>query len=228
VFERMNAQRDGAVFPSRYPHRSGDFRISTLGEEIEFVQGLNRSTGRDVGIYPEIKRPAWHRGEGVDLSALVLDALSRYGYRNRADSVYVQCFDAAETRRLRDELGTELRLVQLIAENAWGESPTDYDALRSADGIRGIAEYADAIGPWMEQLYAVPDGSRAIASTGLAENAHGHGLAVHPYTFRADALADGFDDYARMVAWFVDTLVIDGLFTDFTDLTLAALGDRRP
>lgn len=225
VFERMNARLDGTVFPARYPHRSGHFQISTLAEEIEFVHGLNQSTGRDVGIYPEIKRPAWHRDEGVDLGVLVLNELSRYGYRNRTDAVYLQCFDAAETRRLRDELGTELRLVQLIAENESGESPTDYDTLRSSDGIRAVAEYADAIGPWMEQLYAVEEGSQAVTSTGLAERAHGNGLAVHPYTFRADALPYGFDDYARMVAWFVDTLAIDGLFTDFTDLTLEALGE---
>ena len=227
VFERMTESRDATVFPGRYPHRSGDFGIHTLADEIGMVQSLNRATGARVGIYPEIKRPGWHRDEGVDLAALLLAELREHGYGNRADPVYVQCFDAAETRRVREELGSELRLVQLIAENAWQESGTDYDYLRSAAGLTEVAQYADAVGPWLEQLYTPPDevGNPPL-STGLAEAAHGAGLAVHPFTFRADALAPGFGSYTAMVGWFVDSLAVDGLFTDFTDLTLAALGRR--
>ena len=42
-----------------------DFRIHTFREEIEFVQGLNHSTGKNIGIYPEIKAPWFHhRKEG--------------------------------------------------------------------------------------------------------------------------------------------------------------------
>lgn len=226
VFERMNAARDAAVYPDRFPHRSGQFGIPTLIEEIEMIQGLNRATGRRVGIYPEIKRPAWHHDQGVDLTASMLELLGQYGYRHRADPVYVQCFDANETRRIREQLNCEMRLVQLLAENEWRESPSDYDHLKSAEGIAEIAEYADGIGPWIGQLYCISEHSGQATSTGLVERAHDHGLAVHPYTFRADSLAPGFDSYADMIAWFVDTLVIDGLFTDFTDLTLAVL-ERR-
>lgn len=226
LFERMNERRDGTVFPSRFPHRSGHFRIATLAEEIEMIQGLNRSTGRRVGIYPEIKRPAWHREEGIDLTPMLLDVLARYGYTRRADPVYVQCFDASETRRIREQLGSELRLVQLIAENRWRESPTDYTHLKSAEGIDEVAEYADAIGPWIGQLYKLSPSSDRPVSTGLVECAHANGLAAHAYTFRTDELAPGFDSYAGMVDWFVETLLIDGLFTDFTDATVAALRQR--
>ena len=226
VVERMNEGRDGNVFPARFPHRSGQFQIATLAEEIEMIQGLNHSTGRRVGIYPEIKRPSWHREQGVDLSAMVLGILAQYGYERRADPVYVQCFDADETRRLREDLGSELRLVQLLAENEWRESPSDYAYLKSPAGITEVAEYADAIGPWIEQLYSLPQARGPALSTGLAECAHDNGLAVHPYTFRADALAPGFASYAEMVAWFVETLLVDGLFTDFTDATIAALSLR--
>ncbi len=223
VFERMNERGDGTVFPARFPHRSGRFQIATLAEEIEMIQGLNRSMGRSVGIYPEIKRPSWHREEGIDLSEMVLAVLARYGYERRADPVYVQCFDADETRRIREQLGSELRLVQLLAENEWRESPSDYTYLKTAEGIAEVAEYADAIGPWIGQLYSLPQAGGQAVSTGLAECAHGNGLAVHPYTYRADALAPGFTSYAEMVVWFVETLLVDGLFTDFTDATIAAL-----
>jgi len=53
--------------------------------------------------------------------------------------------------------------------------------------------------------------------------AHDAGLTVHPYTFRADAVPAGFGSYRELVRWFVDVLKIDGLFTDFTDLTVNAL-----
>ena len=221
LFERMTADRSRTVFPGRFPHRTGTFRIVTLAEEIEFIHGLNRASGREVGIYPEIKRPAWHRQEGVDLSQLVVRQLEKSGYRRRSDPVYLQCFDAGETRRLRDELNTELRLVQLIGENDWQESDSDYEGMKSPGGLSRVAEYADAIGPWVDQLYTLQGGQPM--SSGVAEAAHQNGLAVHPYTFRADDLPAGFTDFGQTVRWFVETLQIGGLFTDFADRVINAL-----
>ena len=225
VYERMNEDRSASVFPDRYPHRSGHFSIPTLEEELALVETLAAQTGRRVGVYPEVKRPAWHREEGVDVARLLLEQLKAHGYTERRDPVYVQCFDARETRRIREELGCELRLVQLVADNTWQESETDYDALLTGRGLERVAEYADAVGPWLQQLYDPHPGG--AVSTGVAERAHDCGLAVHPYTFRADALSPGFGGYEEMVRWFVDTLAIDGLFTDFSDLTIKALGERR-
>lgn len=223
AFERLGQDRMTAAFPDRFPVRTGSFRIPTLAEEIEMILGLNKSTGRTVGIYPELKKPAWHREEGVDLAKRLLDVLSHYGYRNRRDPVYLQCFDPAECRRLREELGTELRIVQLIADNAWGEADADYDRFLTRDGLAEIAEYADAIGPWLELLYRLGDDARPV-STGIVDAAHDAGLSVHPYTFRVDALPPGFESYEELVIWSRDALAIDGLFTDFTDVTLRVLG----
>ena len=49
---------------------------------------------------------------------------------------------------------------------------------------------------------------------------------MHPYTFRAEQLTPGFESLGEMVAWFVDTLAIDGLFTDFPDRALAAVSQE--
>lgn len=57
-----------------------DFRIHTFEEEIEFVQGLNHSTGKNIGIYPEIKAPWFHHQEGKDIAAKTLEVLKKYGY----------------------------------------------------------------------------------------------------------------------------------------------------
>lgn len=223
VHERRGSDGSTPAFPGRFPDRGGDFRIATLREEIELVQGLNRSTGRHAGIYPEVKRPAWHKAEGVDVSPLLLQTLAEFGYVDRDDAAFVQCFDATETRRLREDLGCKLRLVQLIGENDWGESATDYNLLKTSEGLDSVATYADGIGPWMGQLYTLADIDGEPVSTGLVAAAHGRGLTVHPYTFRADQLGPGFDSFPEMVAWFAGTLRVDGLFTDFPDLALAAL-----
>ncbi len=221
VHERHGA--DGmAVYPGRFPAAAGRFRVSALSAELALIRGLNRSTGRDVGIYPEIKRPAWHRSEGIDLGARLLEILDTYGYRTRADRVYVQCFDAAELRRLREDCGCDLKLIQLIGENAWGESGTDYDALRTQDGLAGLAGIVDGIGPWTQQLYTPGEDGRP-APTALAGAAHAVGLEVHPYTFRADDLAPGFRSFTGMVRWFARELKVDGLFTDFPDRARQAL-----
>ncbi len=224
AWERMNNEREAAAFPDRFPYRQGRFQIPSLADEIEMIQGMNRASGRSVGIYPEIKKPAWHHAEGVDVADLMLDMLEAYGYTDRTDAVYLQCFDAIETRRLREELGTDLRIVQLLADNDWGESETDYAALQTAAGLAEVASYADGIGPWLDQLYETDEQGGSPVPTRLGELAHEHGLTIHPYTFRADALAPGFSDYASLVRWMTEFVKIDGLFTDFPDLTLSILG----
>ena len=223
AWERMRA--DGSrVYPGRYAAKSGNFRLNTFAEEMEFVQTLNAESGRNVGIYPEIKRPAWHREEGVDISPLLLKLLDDFGYTKREDAVFVQCFDDTEIYRLRHELACPLRLVQLIGDNSWLEATTDYDSLRRADGIRKIAESADAIGPHISHLYELEKIDSAPVSTGLTEMAHDNGLLVHPYTFRADDIPAGFASFEELIRYFADDIGIDGLFTDFPDLALKSLG----
>lgn len=226
VHERRNDDGRTAVYGQRFPTTSGRFRIVTLREEIEMIRGLNRSTGRAVGLYPEVKRPAWHRAEGIDVSAALLHVLDGYGYRVRDDPVWFQCFDFAELKCVRNELGSDLKLVQLLGENAWGESTSDYEFLKTAAGLREIAAIADGIGPWLQQLYTVTEVDGSPVSTGLVEAAHAAGLVVHPYTFRVDDLAAGFGSFAAMLRWSVDELGIDGLFTDFPDRARRALRDK--
>lgn len=224
VWERFTEEGSGvAVYPGRFPARYGRFRIASLEDELELVDGLNRASGREVGIYPEIKRPAWHRAEGVDSGDLLLETLARYGYRNARDRVFVQCFDTAELVRLRTDRGCRLPLIQLLGQNDWGESTTDYERLQTDEGLRELAETVQGIGPWTGHLYTMAPIDGEPVSSGLAARARAAGLAVHPYTFRADQVDAGFTSFAEMVRWFADTLGIDGLFTDFPDLVREAL-----
>lgn len=219
--ERFDA--DGAaVFPGRYPVHSGVFRLHTLADELEFVAAMNAATGRQVGIYPEIKRPAWHRAHGIDIAPLLLQALGRFGYATRESPAHVQCFDPAELDRIRHELDSDLKLVQLIGENAWGEAEVDYGRLRAPAGLSRLAKTVDGIGPWLPHCYELK--ATVPRPSGLVAAAHGAGLVVHPYTVRADSLPPGFASHDELVAFAAMDLAVDGLFTDFPDLTRRVLG----
>jgi len=214
VWERMDP--DGsAVYPDRYPVRSGEFGISTFAEELEFIKKLNAESGRHVGIYPEIKKPEWHREEGVDIAPTFLKIILDSGYNNIDDPVYVQCFEFSELQRLKIELECPFKLVQLIGENSWGEAETDFDSMKTAAGIAELANTVDAIGPWIPYLYEIEQSSPRPSE--LTKLAHGVGLNVHPFTFRADELPPGFSSFEDLVRFFVVEVGIDGLFTDFPD-----------
>ncbi|MCH8301542.1 MAG: glycerophosphodiester phosphodiesterase, partial [Proteobacteria bacterium] len=138
AWERRDDDGITPVFPNRFPTGQGAFRIPTLREEIKLVQGLNKSTGRSVGIYVEIKRPAWHQAEGVDISPILLQLLDDVGYRTREDKIYVQCFDPDEVRRIRHELDCELKLTQLMDNPEWGDYFPEHDFLLTPDGFSEI------------------------------------------------------------------------------------------
>jgi len=223
VSERRGDDDVTPVFPNRFPTGVGRFYVPTLREEIKLIQGMNKSTGRNVGVYVEIKRPSWHQAEGLDITLPVLQLLDDFGYRSKNDACFVQCFDGREVQRIRHELGCQLKLVQLLAENNWGESDTDYEPMRTPQGLLELSRTVDGIGPWIAHLVEMNNIDGQPVSTGLVSAAHEAGLVVHPYTFRADQLAPGFESLQEMIRWFVDKLKIDGVFTDFPDMALAAM-----
>ena len=69
LFERRLPGSTAPRYPDRFPADVPVAGITTLADELRLVQGLNKSMRREVGIYPEIKEPAWHRRHGVDLAA---------------------------------------------------------------------------------------------------------------------------------------------------------------
>jgi glycerophosphoryl diester phosphodiesterase len=225
VVERFES-KDGAVkpiFENRFPLGKSSFRVHTLAEEIELIQGLNVSTGKTVGIYPEIKIPAFHRSEGKDIAAATLSVLKHFGYEQKTDEIFFQCFDSSELLRVHDELMPELnmdlRLVQLMGT---GE---EYRWMLSEDGMQRISAYADAVGPSAFLLISPDSTATAVKLTRFVEFAHSAGLQVHPYTFRREAnqippFAKDYNDFLRI---FFEQAGVDGVFTDFPDLTVEFL-----
>lgn len=225
------------TFPGRFPMGKSDFRVHTFEEEIEFIQGLNHSTGKNIGLYPEIKAPWFHHQEGKDIATRVLEVLKKYGYTKKSDKIYLQCFDANELKRIRNELepkmGVDLKLVQLIAYTKWNETEEQqpdgkwvnysYDWMLEPGAMEKIAQYADGIGPDYHMLIADSSTNGHIIINGMVKEAHEHHLEVHPFTVRADQLPP----YAKDVNELYDALYrqadVDGLFTDFPDKAISYL-----
>lgn len=210
--ERTNP--DGSrVFPGRYKADATGFQIPTFRAVIELVQSLNRETGRSVGLYPETKAPAFHDAEGLPLERRLLATLADYGYAGRDAAVYIQSFEADNLREMRTTLGSDLPMVQLIAD---GE---DFDDFVTPNGLDAIAAYADGIGPDKQRI--------AATSGALVSAAHQRGLVVHPYTFRADELPPGTRRLEHELQRYYYRYDVDGVFTDFTDIAAGVLHPFR-
>ncbi|WP_444929659.1 glycerophosphodiester phosphodiesterase [Microbulbifer sp. SSSA002] len=232
VSEPFISGEDGleAKYPERFPIWQSNFKLATFEEELELIQGLNRSLGYNIGIYPEIKKPYFHHWEGKDIALIALQTLKKYGYTAREQKVFFQCFDAEELQRVKFELmpamGMDLSLVQLVAATDWGEKLIEvdgeiekynYDWMLERGGLRKIATYADGIGPWYPMLMEVTDGEPS--ANNVVRRAHRRQLQVHAYTFRADtgAVPEEFDTFEHFLHFAVYQLELDGLFTDHPD-----------
>jgi glycerophosphoryl diester phosphodiesterase len=218
VHERSDPDTGEAAYPARFPVGASSFSIVTLDELIELTQGLNASTGRDVGIYPELKSPGFHMREGQDIAAIVLRIVEAHGYTEPHHRCLIQSFEAAALIRLRNDLQSRLSLIQLIGADA-GASDAE---MLTADGLDRIAEYADGIGPHLSSIVSGFDEDGRPQITELVRNAHERGLLVHAYTLRADQAfhALTFVELVRLLAIDVG---VDGFFTDHPDKAVAAL-----
>lgn len=226
ITEARRVDHTGAevmVYPGRFPLWQSAFQVMTFAEQIELVQGLNHSTGREVGIYPELKDPEFHRAHGKDISRAVISELKRYGYTSRASKVYLQTFSFDELKRVREhlfpELGVDLKLVQLMADTS------EYDWMRAPGGMRELARYADGIGP-EKGMIIDPESERGnLLLSPLVSEAQAAGLQVHPYTFRADEghVPTYVESFEELLELFLFEVGVDGVFTDFPDRAVKVL-----
>jgi glycerophosphoryl diester phosphodiesterase len=219
VTERFNPKTGKAAFPKRFPVGVGSFQVVTLEEEIQFIRALNRSTGRNVGLYPELKAPAWHRKEGHDLAAAVLPILRKYGYDTKESASFVQCFEYAEIKRLRGELAWKGKLIMLMGGKGKGPGETDFTYLQTDAGLAELAQLVDGIGPPISS-YVTGKTPAERQVTDLAARARRAGLKSHPYTLRADELPKCVTTVDELLSALFTEAKVDGLFTDFPDLCI--------
>ncbi len=164
----------------------GQFEVPTFEEILELAKVESAKAGRKIGIYPETKHPSYFASIGLPHEAPLLALLTRYGYAEKSDPVFIQSFEVGNLQALRPK--TKLSLIQLM--DAEG-GPADQSAMRYTDmataaGLKTVATYADGIGP--NKVMVIPRNvlGNLVAPTALVADAHKAGLAVHPWTFRRE------------------------------------------
>lgn len=215
------------------------FEIPTLQEVIDLAKSESSRLGRPIGIYPELKHSTYMAGVfGANSFENTLVSVLHANYGNSALApVYVQSFEVGNLQYLNTV--TDIRLVQLL--NGSGR-PYDFAvsgdtrtyaqlAQNSAQGLQFIAGYADGVGA--NTNLVIPLASGALGTpTSLVADAHGLGLEVHAWTFRAENqfLPAAFDSSANPAELgnyqaYTRTFLaqgLDGFFTDHPDLGVAA------
>ncbi|QIW16529.1 glycerophosphodiester phosphodiesterase [Pasteurellaceae bacterium RH1A] len=230
------------VYPNRFPMWQSHFTIHTFEDELEFIQGLEKSTGKKIGIYPEIKAPWLHHQEGKDIALETLKVLKKYGYDKKSDRVYLQTFDFNELKRIKTqllpELGMDIKIVQLIAYSDWGETQEkdaqgkwvnyDYDWMFKPGAMAEVAKYADGVGPgWYMLIDDKASTPGKIKYTPLVQELAKHNMEVHPYTVRKDALPAFFNDVNQMYDALLNQAGATGVFTDFPDTGVEFLKGKK-
>ncbi len=154
------------AFGEREQAFNGDFRIPTFDQVIELAQRKGAEEGRTIGVYPETKHPTYHQALGLPLEDRLLAVLQRQGWNHRGAPVFIQSFETANLKYLRQR--TSVRLVQLVDGDSvapdgtvtfaapfdrpydWavaGRAGTFADLVTPA-GLAEVRTYADGIGPW--------------------------------------------------------------------------------
>jgi len=218
--------------PSRSHRFDGQFEIPTFDEVLDLVEAESRARGRVIGVYPETKHPSYHESRGLAITRAVLETLERRGYRTDRDPIFIQSFETANLRWLRSRTG--IRLIQLIETTGApadfvlaGDSRTYADLLTPA-GLAAVAGWADGIGPSKLLVQPIGEAGELLEPTTLVQDAHQAGLLVHVWTVRSDPpfLAAGYAGDPLAEPRRLSELGVDGMFTDFPDQAVEALGGR--
>lgn len=228
---KQEAGKQIPVYPKRFPLWQSTFQIHTFEEELQFIRGLEQSTGKTIGVYPEIKAPWLHHQEGKDIAAATLNMLKQYGYSSKNDPVYLQTFDFNELKRIKTallpKLNMDVKLVQLIAYTDWEETKEkkagkwvnyDYDWMHRPGAMKQIARYADGVGPaWYMLLDEQRSTPQQIAVKPMVADIQSTHLQLHPYTVRQETLPKYVQNIDGLYSALFQHAKADGIFTDFPD-----------
>ncbi|MPY98686.1 MAG: glycerophosphodiester phosphodiesterase [Actinophytocola sp.] len=217
----------------------GRYEVPTFQEVIDLTRRLSRELDRDIGIYPETKHPSYFSSIGLPLESPLVRTLTRNGLNHKNAKVFVQSFEVSNLKAL--EKAVRVPLVQLVWTDGQPYDFTEagdertYADMVTREGLAEIATYADGVGPEKTMVISWNDDGSLGAPTDLVPDAHDAGLVVHPYTFRAENVFLPSDyrssddpaehgDLAGELRTYYD-LGVDGVFTDFPDIGVAARDD---
>lgn len=209
------------------------YSIPTFDEVLALIKRESMRRGQPIGVYPETKHSNYHQKIGLPLEGTLIATLDGAGLNAADDWVFIQSFEVENLRKLNRM--TELRLVQLLGfgseapyDQAVAQTGMTYADMITDQGLVGVAEYADGIGPWKVLIVPQDREGNAFPATDLIERAQAAGLLVHAYTFRDEPryLTKAYGgDSLKEYQYFLD-LGLDGFFTDFPSTALQALDNR--
>lgn len=180
----------GSWFAAKY---RGE-RVPTFDEAVALVKGK-------AGLFPELKTPELYEGRDVHFERMVAEALDRHGLRGpKADPktpVILQTFGESTARAL-SAMRIGVPVVLLLDDEAKWRTP------QAVAAWKGIVQ---GFGPAKSLVAGTP---------AFVRWAHDAGLFVTPYTFRAKGV-QGYPSVRAEMTHFLDTLGVDGLFTDDPD-----------
>ncbi len=211
--ERTNANGE-QVFPNRFPHQYAIFTLNTLEDEILLIKGLNKATGRNVGIYPEMKQPEFHASEGKSVVAVVVEMLKLYQYDLKRDKIYLQSFDLQSLKDARDEYGYQGKMIFLIEDGEESEN------LRTENAVAKYAKTVDGIGADINTLVVYDKENNTVTVSDFAKYLKANNLEIHSWTVRADALPEWADSVEQLQDILFNQVGVTGVFTDFPDISL--------
>ena len=225
VTERFDPKTGKAVFSGRFPVGWGiDFRVPTLEEEILLVQGLNKSTGRNVGLYVEVKEPAFHEQEGKPIMKATIEMLAKYGYNKKDANVILQIFDFDAVKKSR-ELGWVAPLAMLVDMD--GQMLIDdksvHKWLLTEEGVKEVSKYANIYAPWFSHLAVPSEDGKSYTAAPCLKWARDAGMQVHTWTHRTDKVLSGFATEEAMLDAMFKEMKLDAVFSDFPDNVIAYL-----
>ena len=215
---------------------NGRYPVPTFQEVLDLAKRASKQYGRKIGVAPETKHPTYFRAQGLPLEPALVRTLNRNGLNRPNSRVYVQSFEVSNLQALSSQL--RVNLVQLTSaagapyDFVVAGDPRTYADLTTPAGLRGIARYADVLGPDKTQI--VPRSATGVSQppTTLVRDAHRAGLSVVPYTFRNEntflpaELRTGTDpaQYGNAFAEYDQffRLGVDGLFSDNGDTAVEA------
>lgn len=210
------------VFPNRFSQEPGrgkrwlanDFTLAELrqldagswmngrfaGEKIPTFEEMVAVVRGRAGLYPELKSPPLYTARGIDMVKVFADTITRLGLDTAASlkttPLIVQSFDEASIRQASTLLPTIPRVFL-----------TSNDSDISAERLEALAAFATGVAPEKRVIARHPE---------LVERAHGLGLTVTAWTFRADEKTT-YPGVREEMAHYLYTWGIDALFTNNPD-----------
>lgn len=230
VHERSKDDLSGPAFADRFPYEAKvEFKVPTFEEFIITVQGMNKSRNKNIGIYPEVKEPAFHEREGKDIMKAVVDTLTKYGYNDKDGNCVLQIFDYDAVKRARLELGWKGDLAMLVSSS--GQQLTEdsdvHKRLLTEDGIEDVSKYANVYAPWLGEVVEPSSNTDGYEIKPILDTARKYNMRTCTWTHRVDSPVRPMETSREVLDMTFKTLKFDELFSDHADVVIDYLQNNN-